>query len=167
LGQLISINAIQPVFEDKIRPRLSPPPRGKHAVVTGTPEDKTKEEFMNASRNYVAAAHAVVEYWLIRPEEEWPESFKEIVASLPQEEIRFKGTHAIKITSLIWLLWKKEFERRGTKLGLSGPGTLKAFREEFIAQNLRFEEALLVLEKHKSDNGGEVPTIEELAVDLP
>lgn len=89
------------------------------------------------------------------------------MASLPQEEIRFKGTHAIKITSLIWLLWKKEFESRGTKLGLTGPMSLKAFREELISRNPRLKEALLVLENHKFDNEGKVPTIEELAADLP
>ncbi|PKN63137.1 MAG: hypothetical protein CVU57_20960 [Deltaproteobacteria bacterium HGW-Deltaproteobacteria-15] len=79
LGRLIFLNAVSPVYEGKIKPLLSPPPRGIHALDMGAHADENEEEFMNASRNYVAAAHAVIGYWLNRPEEEWPKSFKEVV----------------------------------------------------------------------------------------
>lgn len=165
LGQLIFLNAIRPGYETYTASLDNPPPRGLHAVEMGTHEDETEAEFMADSRNYIAAAMAVVSYWINKPGHGWPEFFTTIIEDLISSKSdiyhkrRKKQLVATKVT---FALWKEKFKKRLIGQGLTGPKDLKSFRRVYINNNPRIKPAKDEFKKY-----GPHATIDDIYASFP
>jgi hypothetical protein len=165
LGQLIFLNAVSPGYKTYAASLDNPPSRGIHAHDMGGPKDATEAEFMADSRNYIAAAMAVISYWINKPEHDWPESFAKIIEDLISSKsdiyhkIRKKQLVATKIT---FAIWKHKFRNRMLKQGLTGPKDLKSFRRVYINNNPRIKAAQAQFKKY-----GPHATIEDIYASFP
>jgi len=152
LGTLFFHHAIRPGYERYASSLDNPPsPRGIHAVDTGDPKDGTEAEFMADSRNFIAAAMAVVSYWISRPEDEWPEFFNKIITDLKSSKVDIyhkRRKAQLVATKITFAIWKKKFKRRMRKQGLTGPKDLKSFRRRYIKDNPRVMEGKDLFEKY-------------------
>jgi hypothetical protein len=165
LGTLFYHFAIRPGYEKYASYFDNPPlPRGIHAVDTGDPKDGTEAEFMTDSRNYIAAAMAVISYWVDTPEDEWPEFFKNIITDMKSSniDILHKRNGQLVATKIVFALWIRTFRKRMIKQGLSGPKDLGTFRRRYINDNPRIEEAKVLFEKY-----GHHATIDDIVALFP
>jgi hypothetical protein len=137
LGSLIFINFIEPVYEKKILPSYQSRPRGSHAIVPQGAAYDAEGSYMWRAKAYAAAAHAVLSYWLDKPEEKWPKPLKKQVRATEEsldkaerKEIRtLKGRYSI---SIVMHLAERKFGQQRKKLGLFVKNTWQDFRHTYL-----------------------------------
>jgi hypothetical protein len=157
LGRSFYLHAIRPVYEEKIRPtQLSPPARGIHAAKTDAKSHATRGDLTRDSKNYVAAALAIVSYWLKRPRDEWPEFLRNKIETFKASKTDIYDNRStlrpLVPAKVVFNMWKVNFLERLNEAGLEGPGHYKSFRTMYIQRNENINAARIIFKNLSHDS---------------
>ena len=126
LGRFLYVQFVAPA----VRHLVSNSPRGPH---------KFRAAFINKVKNLSAYNHALFEYWLKRPEEDWPKSIKKVIRDFEKEGTSFSHfgqelkLKAYEITAYVM---EKRFGKEREAYKILNPWTDEAenFRRIYISK---------------------------------
>ncbi len=92
-----------------------------------------RNDFVDKVKRYAAYVYCWAEYWLKKPQDEWPESLRELVRKLGKHRGRKERPESQRVTAYIMEMdFGKERERYHLKKWTKDP---EAFGRTFIANN--------------------------------
>jgi len=117
LGTQILIQMAQPVYQEKLEKLDYTVPRGRHAKsINGV----AIEDIIHEIRRHAAAAHTVVAFWIKRPQQEWPDHFKELISELHNDGHIIISPHrkSFNIGDIVSALVETKYEKEMAEFGL-------------------------------------------------
>lgn len=127
LGSFIYLHFVAPA----VRHLVSNCPRGPH---------KFRAEFINKIKNLAGYNYSLLEYWLKRPEEEWPKPIRKVIRDFEKNEASYSHSGQklkLKAHEITAYIMERRFGKRRKAYKIPNPWTDDAenFRRIYISKD--------------------------------